>query len=34
MPQIMIDEELIGGYNQLVEFFHNRGKVTFDGKIM
>jgi len=34
MPQIMIDEELIGGYNQLVEFFHNKGKVTFDGKII
>jgi len=34
MPQIKIDGELIGGYNQLVEYFHNRGKVTFDGKII
>ena len=24
MPQIKIDEELIGGYNQLIEFFADR----------
>ena len=33
MPQIMIDEELIGGYNQLVEYFNNKGLVNFKGEI-
>ena len=29
MPQIKIDDELIGGYNQLVEHFEKQGKVNF-----
>jgi len=28
MPQIKIDGELIGGYNQLVEHFNEKGKVN------
>lgn len=34
MPQIKIDEELIGGYNQLVEYFIEQGKVNFKGEII
>ena len=34
MPQIKIDGELIGGYNQLVEHFADRGKVNFKGEII
>ena len=34
MPQIMINDELIGGYNQLVEYFEERGKVNFKGEII
>ena len=33
MPQIKINGELIGGYNQLVEFFEKQGKVNFKGEI-
>ena len=33
MPQIKIDEELIGGYNQLVGYFEKQGKVNFKGEI-
>ena len=33
MPQIKIDDELIGGYNQLVEHFESQGKVNFKGEI-
>ena len=33
MPQIKIDDELIGGYNQLVEHFEKQGKVNFKGEI-
>ena len=33
MPQIQIDGELIGGYNQLVEHFEKQGKVNFKGEI-
>ena len=33
MPQIKIDGELIGGYNQLVEHFESQGKVNFKGEI-
>jgi len=33
MPQIKIDNELIGGYNQLVEYFEKQGKVNFKGEI-
>ena len=32
MPQIKIDDELIGGYNQLVEYFVEKGKVNFKGE--
>ena len=34
MPQIKIDGVLIGGYNQLVEFFADKGKVNFKGEII
>ena len=34
MPQIKIDGELIGGYNQLVEYFVEKGKVNFKGEIV
>ena len=33
MPQIKINNELIGGYNQLVEHFESQGKVNFKGEI-
>ena len=33
MPQIKINDELIGGYNQLVEYFEKQGKVNFKGEI-
>lgn len=32
MPQIQIDGKLIGGYNQLVEHFIEKGKVNFKGE--
>ena len=34
MPQIKIDGQLIGGYNQLIEHFADRGKVNFKGEII
>jgi len=34
MPQIKIDNKLIGGYNQLVEYFADQGKVNFKGEII
>ena len=34
MPQIKIDDVLIGGYNQLVEYFSDKGKVNFKGEIL
>ena len=34
MPQIKIDGELIGGYNQLVEHFNEKGKVNLKGEII
>ena len=34
MPQIKIDGELIGGYNQLVEHFNDKGKVNFKGEVI
>ena len=34
MPQIKIDGELIGVYNQLVEYFADKGKVNFKGEII
>jgi glutaredoxin 3 len=32
MPQIKINGELIGGYNQLVEYLADKGLVNFEGK--
>jgi len=32
MPQIKIDNVLIGGYNQLVEYFNDKGLVNFKGE--
>jgi len=34
MPQIKINGELVGGYNQLVEYFADKGKVNFKGEII
>ena len=34
MPQIKIDGKLVGGYNQLVEYFADQGKVNFKGEII
>ena len=34
MPQIKIDGKLVGGYNQLVEYFADQGKVNFKGEIV
>jgi|TARA_R110000822_G_scaffold62361_1_gene153802 glutaredoxin len=34
MPQIKIENELIGGYNQLVEYFIAKGKVNFKGEVI
>ena len=33
MPQIKIDDKLIGGYNQLVEHFELQGKVNYKGEV-
>ena len=32
MPQIKIDDILIGGYNQLVEYFADKGLVNYKGE--
>ena len=34
MPQIKIDGEQIGGYNQLVEHFADQKKVNYKGEII
>jgi len=34
MPQIKIDDKLVGGYNQLVEYFADKGLVNFKGEIV
>ena len=34
MPQIVIEGELSGGYNQLVEYFNDKGKVNFKGEVI
>ena len=34
IPQIVIDEKLIGGYNELIEHFINKGKINFKGEII
>ena len=33
MPQIKIDGELVGGYNQLIEYFNDKGLVNFKGDL-
>tara|TARA_B100000287_G_scaffold257998_1_gene242536 strand:- start:709 stop:879 length:171 start_codon:yes stop_codon:yes gene_type:complete len=32
MPQIIIDEKHIGGYNELVEYFSDKGLVNYKGE--
>ena len=32
IPQIVIDEKYIGGYNELIEHFINKGKINFKGE--
>ena len=34
VPQIKIDGVLVGGYNQLIEYFVEKGKVNFKGEII
>jgi glutaredoxin-related protein len=34
MPQIKINGELVGGYNQLIEYLADKGLVNFEGKII
>ncbi len=34
MPQIKIDDNLIGGYHQLIEFFDDKGLVNYKGEII
>ena len=34
MPQVKIDDELIGGYNQLIEYFMVKGRVNFKGEVI
>jgi glutaredoxin len=34
MPQIKIDGKLVGGYNQLVEYLHDKELVNFEGKVV
>lgn len=32
IPQIVIDSKHIGGYNELIEYFINKGKINFKGE--
>jgi glutaredoxin len=34
IPQIMIDDEHIGGYNELMEFFADQGKINYKGDLI
>ena len=34
MPQIKIDDKLVGGYNQLIEYFADKGLVNFKGQVI
>jgi len=34
LPQIKINGELVGGYNQLVEYLTDKGLVNFKGKVL
>ena len=33
MPQIVIDDEIVGGYNQLIEYLNNKGVVNYKREI-
>ena len=34
MPQIKINDELVGGYNQLMEYFVDKKQINFQGNII
>jgi len=34
MPQIKIDDKLVGGYNQLIEYFNDKKLVNYKGEII
>ncbi len=34
IPQIMIDNEHIGGYNELTEYFADQGKINYKGDLI
>lgn len=34
MPQVKIDDELIGGYNQMLEYFVEKGMINFQGEVI
>lgn len=34
MPQVKIDDKLVGGYNQLIEYLADKGLVNFKGEII
>jgi glutaredoxin len=34
MPQIKIDDTLVGGYHQLIEYFDDKGLVNYKGEII
>jgi glutaredoxin len=34
IPQIVIDEKHIGGYNELTEYFADQGKINYKGDLI
>ena len=34
IPQIVIDDKHIGGYNELKEYFADQGKINFKGEVL
>ena len=34
IPQIVIDENHIGGYNELTEYFADKGKINYKGDLI
>ena len=34
MPQIVIEDKHIGGYNELIEYFADQGLVNYKGEII
>jgi len=34
IPQIVIDDEHIGSYNELTEYFADKGKINYKGEII